>query len=106
MCLLLGLLLLAGCAQRTGPAYSALHGGPDLSGRLAPNLALGRSPADPLIGQLFNARSAWPAVEHGLRLSEQTYYTDVHFDDQSFYDRLGGASFNLRTSTRTGVFIR
>lgn len=76
------------------------------AGRAIPNLALGSAAEHNLIGEALTARTAWPAVEGGYRFDDVSYFSQVIFDDQAFYDRLGGGFFQGNQSVRSSVLLR
>ena len=89
--------LLAGCA---GPGkYAVLHAP-------AANLALGPTAEHVRLGEAFAYRSAWPSVDAGYRFEDTSFFSQVIFDDQSFYDRLGGGLYHETQTVRTGIMVR
>lgn len=96
------MLTLAGCARSSGPVVYAP--GPD---RPAANLVLGPSPEHTWLAETFAYRSSWPSVESGYSFDDVSTYTEVIYDDQSFYDTpLDGGYTHAAVSVRTGVLIR
>lgn len=73
---------------------------------IAANLALGSHPQHVQIGELLTYRSDWPAVRMGYVFEDIASFFIHSYDDQSFYDRLGGGHFNLFEATRQGVVVR
>lgn len=69
------------------------------------NLALGGNPQDVVVASRLMSRREWPAVSVGYVLDDITFLCDVQFDDQYFYDRLGGYS-RLGQTIRTAVTLR
>ena len=100
-------IILCGCAGRQpvailpGPEVA----GSDGTGSLA-NLALGPSAEHGRIAEMFAYRSSWPAVPIGYRFDDRSYHTEVIYDDQAFYERLGGGYFRATETIRTGVLVR
>lgn len=72
----------------------------------ARDLLLSRTADLSRAAQAFAGRSSWPSVEHGYRFDDVQTYTEVIFDDQSFFDREGGGHQYITESVRTGVFVR
>jgi hypothetical protein len=72
----------------------------------APNLALGPSAEHGRLAELFNARLARPSVAVGYRLGDVSYYSELIYDDQTFYDRYGGGFYREAETFRTGVRLR
>ena len=104
---LLGLgLLSCGCA---GPAGGVVLYGPtgthEGAGGPAPNLALGPSADHLWVACELTQRSAWPSVDVGYRFDDFSYYSEVQFDNQHYYDRYG-AYYRAAESVRTGVLVR
>lgn len=83
--------------------YAVLYSGPQ---RPAGNLALGPNAWDNRFAETQASRSTWPSINHGYRFNEITSYSQTIFDDQSFYDRLGGGYFQGGQSVRSGVMVR
>jgi len=97
------LLTLAGCA---GTRHVAVYAsGP---GEPAANLALGPSRDNSLLAEMYTERSSWPSVRSGYLFDDVSTYTEVIYDDQSFYDgALHGGGYTHETmSVRTGVVVR
>ena len=42
----------------------------------------------------------------GYRFDDRSYHTEVIYDDQAFYERLGGGYFRAAETIRTGVLVR
>ena len=101
----IGVLLLSGCATRERAAVLGNTPGPHGPPRCA-NLALGPTAEHGHIAELFTRRSTWPSVETGYRFGETSYYTEVNYDDQAFYDRFGGGFHRGSESYRSGVLLR
>jgi hypothetical protein len=99
--------MLCGCAGRQpfaiipGPGVG-MSGG---SGRVA-NLALGPSAEHSYIAEFFAYRSSWPSASVGYRFDDTSYHTEIIYDDQAFYERLGGGYFRAAETIRTGVLVR
>lgn len=104
--MLLCTCVLFGCAS---PDRSVVLHANTFSERLdgaPPNLALGPSAETNLLAEELTVRSSWPSLPTGYVLDDVTEATEVMFDDQSFYDRLGGSFFRAGQSVRTRVFLR
>ena len=96
------LLTLAGCASSNGVVVYAP--GP---ARPAANLALGPLPDHTWLAESFAWRSSWPSVESGYVFDDVSSYTEVIFDDQSYYGGFDGGSFTREAiSIRSGVLVR
>lgn len=96
------LVSLAGCANVGGPAVYAPE--PD---RPVANLALGPSRDHTWLAEAHAYRSSWPAVRSGYVFDDISTYTELIYDDQSFYDaRYGGGYTRAAVSVRSGVLIR
>ena len=92
---------LAGCSSsQRGAVLSAEPGV-----RPQANLALGPSAQHLRLAELWATRSNWPAVDRGYRQSDVTYYTRVHYDTQSYYDRYGSLYHETQT-VQTGTWWR
>jgi hypothetical protein len=96
------LLTLTGCAVNNGPtAYTPAPGEP------VSNLVLGSSPDQAVLAQLYTYRSSWPSVRMGYIFDDLSTYTEVIYDDQSYYDWRGGGGYTREAvSVRTGVLVR
>ncbi len=100
-------VILCGCASRQpfaiipGPGAGA-SGGSDPPA----NLALGPSAELGRIAELFVYRSSWPSVPIGYRFDDRSYHTEITYDDQAFYERLGGGYFRAAETIRSGVLVR
>lgn len=71
-----------------------------------PNLALAPVAEDNAFVEAFAYRSEWPAVAMGYRFDDVALLVDDSFDDQSFYDRLGGSHYRSVVSSRSALFVR
>ena len=100
--------MLVGCAApppkpavlyRRDPAY-------DVARRHTPNLLLGPSAEHFYIAQTFDYRSDWPSVSNGYHFDEYSTYDEVIYDDQFFYDSLGGFYFRAGEEHRRGSHVR
>ncbi len=99
---MISLLILAGCAGTNGPSAYAPG-----SGRLAANLVLGPSRDYAALAEAYAYRSSWPSARSGYVFDDVATYTEVIYDDQSYYDtRDGGGFMREAVSVRTGVWIR
>ena len=96
------LLTLTGCAASNGVvAYAP---GP---ARPAANLALGPLPDHTWLAESFAGRSSWPSVQLGYVFDDVSSYTEVIYDDQSYYGGFDGGSFTREAiSIRSGVLVR
>jgi len=96
------LLAFAGCASRSGPAVYAPGAGRPLT-----DLALGPSRGHTVLAEMYASRSSWPSAWLGYLFDDVSTYTEVIYDDQSYYDPRGGGGFTREAvSVRTGVLIR
>ena len=99
---LLFLLVLASCAsddtRRSAYAPSVVACGP--------NLVLGPKAEDAWLAEAFAGRSSWPSAERGYLLDSTTYITQFRYDDQSFFDRLGGGFIDSTEKFRDEVWVR
>ncbi len=101
------LLTLTGCASP--PSANVLvseHYDPPAAAWALPNLVLGPSVEHARLGEWYTLRSGWPETPIGVRLGEISEYSDVTYDDESYYDRFGGAFYRIRQSVRTGAVLR
>lgn len=94
-------ITLAGCAAGPSAVYVGRPG-------VAPaNLAIGPSTSHTFLSEAFAYRSAWPSVSVGYRFDDVSTYTELIFDDESFYDTGYGSGFTREAvSFRTGVLVR
>ncbi len=100
-------LLLAGCATR--PPLAVIHRhAPNPAARLrgTPNLALGPSAEHLYIAQDFTYRLPPLSAPLGYRVDEISHFAITSFDDQSFFDALGGSYYRTGSEYRTGVLLR
>ncbi|MFQ5806322.1 MAG: hypothetical protein ACE5I3_07725 [Phycisphaerae bacterium] len=96
------LMTLVGCASSNAPTVYVP--GP---GRSVANLALGPSRDHAILAEMYAYRSSWPSVPAGYVFDDVSTYTEVNYDDQTFYDwREGGGYTREAISVRTGVLIR
>lgn len=99
--LLVGLLLLSGCATSRAPAVvDAAH--PAVA---RANLALGPTPEHQWLATEGWVRSDWPAVDHGWRVDEVIYFSTATYDWQNGFDQFGGL-FRAAQSLRAGLELR
>lgn len=71
-----------------------------------PNLLLGGSAETLEIAQDFAYRSDWPSTPFGYFFDDLSSFTEVVYDDQAFYDRLGGSFYHHGEQIRTGALLR
>jgi len=45
-------------------------------------------------------------VPIGYRFDDRSYHTEITYDDQAFYERLGGGYFRAAETIRSGVLVR
>lgn len=102
------LVAVSGCASRPPPHAAVITHDPTVFERDRPpgNLALGPAPAVNVLAEQFAGRAAAPGAYIGYRLGEMSYSTVFTYDDQSFYDRLGGAYFQEADSFRLQSWLR
>ena len=97
-----GLLLttLAGCCAGHGIVVRP-------PGGAVANLALGRTGDQAYLSEAYAYRSSWPSVTTGHLFDDVSTFTEVIYDDQSFYDDIeGGGYIRESVSVRTGVLVR
>lgn len=70
------------------------------------NLALGASPDHVWAGELLVTRSDWPTSVHGYRTADTSYFYEISYDEQAFYENRGGSFWSVGESYRSGVLIR
>ncbi len=99
-------VLLSGCAARDeGTLLFAPEARPAQTAP-APNLVLGPTAEHARLAEEFAYRANWPSVDLGYRVDDTSYATEVMFDDQVYYDRLGGSFLYGTQSVRTSVLLR
>jgi hypothetical protein len=70
-------------------------------------LALGPARHDTWLAESYAYRSSWPSVRVGYTFDDVSTFSEVIYDDQSFYDwRYGGGYTRESVSVRTGVVVR
>jgi hypothetical protein len=95
-------LFVTGCAGGHGAVVYAP--GPQ---RPAANLALGPSRDHVWLAETFAGRSSWPSVRAGYVFDDVSSYTEVIYDDQSYYGGLHGGGYTREAiSVRSGVLVR
>jgi hypothetical protein len=100
-------ILLVGCAAPPSPAVLYRRDpARDIAHRRTPNLLLGPSAEHFYIAQTFDYRSDWPSVSNGYHFDEYSTYDEVIYDDQFFYDSLGGFYFRAGEERRSGSHVR
>lgn len=72
----------------------------------APYLVLGPKADDVFIAEALAGRSHWPSYDRGYLLDSTTYITQFRYDDQSFYDQLGGGFIDSTETIRDETWIR
>ncbi len=99
-------LLLTGCAKRTGgvllDSAKLSHQHP---AQAAPNLALGPSAEHLRTATELTYRSTWPSVDAGYWVDDVSYLTEVQYDEQVHFDRLGWY-YRTAESVHTAVRAR
>jgi hypothetical protein len=96
------LLLVAGCAGRNDAVRYAP--GPQCS---SANLAIGPTRDHGWLAEGFAGRSSWPSAPLGYVFDDLSSYTEVIYDDQSYYDGFHGGGYTREAiSIRTGVLVR
>jgi hypothetical protein len=102
------LAAVSGCASKPPPhAAVVVHDPTSFERSRAPgNLALGPGPEVNLLAEQFAGRLAAPGAYVGYRLGEMAFSSVFTYDDQSFYDRLGGAYFQEADSFRLQSWLR
>lgn len=99
------IVLQSGCTPRASRdflrgAYIAPRGGS------VPNLIMGPHRDRNLLAEEFAGRTDWPSVEGGYEFDRVTHFSEVIYDDQSFYDRHAGGYSRQSETVRTGVTVR
>ncbi|MBU0639638.1 MAG: hypothetical protein KKB50_12290 [Planctomycetes bacterium] len=99
-------LLLFGCAARQPGVVIRSSAG--THARCAPvvaNLALGPSAEHGRVAALFAYRTSWPTVAIGYRFDQISQYTELIYDDQTFYDWHGGGYYRESETIHSGVLL-
>ena len=98
---------LGGCASKPPHAAVVIHD-PAVVERDRPpgNLALGPAPAVAALAEQMAGRTPAPGAYVGYALGEMAFSSVFTYDDQSFYDRLGGAYFHEADSFRMQGWLR
>ena len=95
-------LVLAGCSSPQRATVCVIG-----ASRLPPNLALGPSRDHTILSEMHAYRSSWPSVQSGYLFDDVSTYTEVFYDDQSYYGwRDGGGFMREAVSVRSGVLYR
>lgn len=89
---------LSGCCS--APCYSPR------TSRTHANLVLGPSPEVARSAERFGPRTLVPDAIIGYRVDSYSTSTTILFDDQSFYDRMGGGVFHGAVSERSETWLR
>lgn len=96
--------MLAGCAApRPAGALLVRHG--QFPHHPAPNL-LGDNADLVAAARDFTYRSDWPSVPVGFFVDDVTHYSTVIYDDQTFFDELGGIHEHVASQVRSGLLVR
>ena len=93
--------VVVGCAPP--PEMTVVESG--VGERPTANLVLGSARRHAIVGQEYAFRSDWPAAYHGFIEDEITYYNDIRYDTQRYYDRNNYMEYQS-DYTRFGVFRR
>jgi hypothetical protein len=96
------LVVLTGCAAKAPlTAYAPRSRG-------AADLLLGPTQDHTWLAEAYRGRSSWPSVPSGYIFDDVSSYTEVIYDDQSYYDQVlhGGGYTHETITVRTGVLIR
>lgn len=70
-----------------------------------PNLVFGRTPQDAWLATQIE-RGERPAAAIGYRFGQPSFSDETIYDDQLFFDRLGGSYYRSSVSQRTDVWLR
>ena len=71
------------------------------------NLAVGPTRDCTGLAEALAYRRSWPVANAGYHFADAASYTEVIYDDQSFYDwRYGGGYTHESISVRSGVIVR
>lgn len=96
---------LAGCAAPRPAGARLTRRSGCIARRPPPNLLSGQ--ADLLASaREFAFRSDWPSTPIGIHVDDVTRYSSVVYDDQTYFDELGGVHERIDTQVRTGLVIR
>ena len=96
------LLMLAGCAARPRVAVYA-----PAPGQPTANLVLGPTRDHTFLAEVYSYRSSWPSVQSGYLFDDVSTFSEVIYDDQSYYDGFYGGGFTREAvSVRSGVLVR
>ncbi len=98
---LLSILGVAGCQA---PPHFAVLGNEGPEGPCA-NLVLGRSPESAALAEVIEPRADWPTMDRGMRLDDVTYFSNITYDEQTYYDRYNNLFYGMQ-AVRTGVYLR
>ena len=108
ICVSLISLFLVGCAS-SPPSPAVLYRrdpARDIAHRRTANLLLGPTAEHFYIAQTFDYRSDWPSVSNGYHFDQISTYEEVIYDDQFYYDSLGGVYYRAGEEYRSGSRIR
>lgn len=95
---------LLGCATTPHAAIVDAGGGCEERAR-TPNLVFGRVPEDAWLATEIE-RGERPAAAIGYRFGQPSFSDETIYDDQLFFDRLGGSYYRSSASQRTDVWLR
>ncbi|MBL8877837.1 MAG: hypothetical protein JNG88_01855 [Phycisphaerales bacterium] len=103
---ILPVLVLVSCASRRGRDCEYEASVIRAERPRCANLALGPTREDAVFAEAFAGRLNWPSYDRGYLLDSTTYVTQFQYDDQSFYDRLGGGFMDSTESVRNEIWVR
>lgn len=70
------------------------------------NLALGRTAYETAVALDAPTRGPWGRASTGIRVEDVTTFSEMIYDDQSFFDAFGGSYYHASFSIREGVQVR
>lgn len=89
---------LAGCCS--APCYAPRSARPNANLVLGPSAEIARG------AEGFGRRTLVPEAIIGYRVDSYSTSTTILFDDQSFYDKMGGGVFHGAVSERSETWLR
>ena len=96
------MLTLSGCANSRGIVTHFPQ-----PGHSAANLVIGPTRDHAWLAESFASRSSWPSTPAGYIFNDTSSFTEIIYDDQSFYDdQFGGGYTREAISVRSGVLVR